>query len=83
MEIVEQSGSGLAFPSQTLYLGRDAGLAKEKADAAAQKIAELRSEKQLPFPDFRPQDISSFKGSIEYPPPGSAVRNKDNPGKAS
>jgi MscS family membrane protein len=78
MEIVEQSGSGLALPSQTLYLGRDAGIEKEKADAAVQKVAELRQEKQLPFPDFRPEDISSFKGSLEYPPPESAVRKKDD-----
>jgi MscS family membrane protein len=77
MEVVEQSGSGLALPSQTLYLGRDAGLEKEKADAAIQKVTELRREKQLPFPDFRPEDISSFKGSIEYPAKESAVRKKD------
>ena len=75
MEIVEKSGSGLALPSQTLYLRRDAGLQRKKADAAVQEIAELRNQKQLPFPDFRPQDISSFKGSIEYPPSESALRN--------
>jgi MscS family membrane protein len=83
MEIVEQSGSGLALPSQTLFLGRDAGLEKEKADAAVQKVAELRDGKQLPFPDFHEEDISSFKGSIEYPPKESAVRRKDDTGKAS
>jgi len=82
MEIMEQSGSGLALPSQTLFLGRDAGLEKEKAEAAVQKVTELRNGKQLPFPDFHEEDISSFKGSIEYPPPESAVRKKDNPGKA-
>jgi len=80
IEIVEQSGTGLAFPSQTLYLGRDAGIEKEKADAAAQKIQQLRDEKQLPFPDFPEKDISSFKGSIEYPPAESAARNKHTPG---
>jgi MscS family membrane protein len=83
MEIVEQSGSGLALPSQTLYIGRDAGLEKDKADAAVQKVAELRDGKQLPFPDFHQQDISSFKGTIEYPPKESAVRKKDDPGKPS
>jgi hypothetical protein len=35
----------------------------------------LRDGKQLPFPDYHEQDISSFKGSIEYPQPESAVRN--------
>jgi len=77
MEILEQSGSVLALPAQTLYLGRDTGLDKTKVDAALQKVAELRDEKQLPFPDFRPEDISSFKGTIEYPPAESAVRKNE------
>ena len=75
MDVLEDSGSGLALPSQTLYLSRDAGLEKEKADNAVKKIADLRDGKQLPFPDFHPDDISQFKGSIEYPQPESAVRN--------
>jgi MscS family membrane protein len=74
MDIMEDSGGGLALPAQTLYLSRDAGVEKEKADNAVKKIAELRDGKQLPFPDFHEEDISSFKGSIEYPQPESAVR---------
>jgi MscS family membrane protein len=76
MDVMEDSGGGLALPSQTLYLGRDTGIAKEKADVAAKKIAELRDGKQLPFPDFHEEDISSFKGSIEYPQAQSAVRKQ-------
>lgn len=74
MDVMEDSGGNLALPSQTLYLSRDAGVAKEKVDTAVRKIAELRDGKQLPFPDFHDDDISSFKGSIEYPQPDSAVR---------
>jgi MscS family membrane protein len=83
MDVIDDSGSGLAHPTQTLYLSRDAGLAKDKAESAVKKIAELRDGKQLPFPDFHEQDISSFKGSIEYPPPESALLNKpDDPAKS-
>jgi MscS family membrane protein len=83
LDIVEDSGSGLALPAQTLYLGRDAGIAKEKAETAVKKIAELRDGKQLPFPDFHEEDISAFKGSIDYPPQESAVRKEPGePGKA-
>jgi len=74
MDVMEDSGGGLALPSQTLYLSRDSGVEKEKADTAARKIANLRDGKQLPFPDFHEKDISEFKGSIEYPQPESAVR---------
>jgi MscS family membrane protein len=73
MDVMEDSGSGLALPSQTLYLSRDAGVEKEKAENAAKKIADLRDGKQLPFPDFHGDDISQFKGSIAYPQPESAV----------
>jgi MscS family membrane protein len=84
MDVMEDSGGGLALPSQTLYLSRDGGVEKEKADKAVKKIAELREGKQLPFPDFHEEDISSFKGSIEYPQPESAVRKQqDGSGKAS
>ncbi len=76
LDVMEDSGGGLALPSQTLYLGRDAGVEKEKAESAVKKIAELRDGKQLPFPDFHEEDISSFKGSIEYPQPESAVRKE-------
>jgi MscS family membrane protein len=83
LDIVEDSGSGLAVPAQTLFLGRDAGLEKEKTDTAVKKIADLRDEKQLPFPDFHKDDISRFKGSIEYPAPESALNNdQGGPGKS-
>ena len=76
MDVMEDSGGGLALPSQTLYLSRDAGVAREKADNAVKKMAELREGKQLPFPDFHEEDISSFKGSIEYPQSESALRKE-------
>jgi MscS family membrane protein len=83
LDILEDSGSSLALPSQTLYLGRDAGLVKDKAESAAAKIAELREGKQLPFPDFHEKDISSFRGSIDYPAQESALRKPpDESGKA-
>jgi MscS family membrane protein len=75
MDLVTQSGTGLAFPSQTLYLGRDAGLQNENTDAALKHVQTLREEKQLPFPDFTPEDIASFRDSIVYPPPDSPARS--------
>ena len=82
MDVMEDAGGGLALPSQTLYLSRDAGVEQEKTDKAVKKIAELRDGKQLPFPDYHADDVSSFKGSIDYPPPESAVRKAPGePGK--
>ncbi len=79
LDVVEDAGTGLATPAQTLYLGRDAGLHKEKSDAAITKVAELREAHQLPFPDFPEDHIAALQGSIEYPPAESAQHD----GKAS
>jgi len=38
-DIVEASGSGFAFPSQTLYLERSQGLDDELASAAEAEVA--------------------------------------------
>ncbi|MGA1988557.1 MAG: mechanosensitive ion channel domain-containing protein [Candidatus Sulfotelmatobacter sp.] len=84
MDVVEDSGGGLALPSQTLYLSRDSGVSKDKVENAVKKIADLRDGKQLPFPDFHQDDIAALKGSIEYPQPESAVRKpQDELGKTS
>jgi MscS family membrane protein len=73
MGIVENSGSGFAFPSQTLYFSRDSGLDKEKAAAAEQQVQQWRDQQKLPFPDFSPADKLTFRDSIVYPQPESAV----------
>jgi MscS family membrane protein len=48
MDIVEESGTGFAFPSQTTYLGRDPGLNPEKTQAALAAVGRWRQEKQIP-----------------------------------
>jgi MscS family membrane protein len=84
LDVVEDSGGVLALPSQTLYLSRDSGVEQKKAENAAKKIAELREGNKLPFPDFHQDEISSFKGSIEYPPSESSLRNgKNQSGKSA
>ena len=83
MDVMEDSGGSLAMPSQTLYLSRDSGIEKQKAQDAAKKVAEMREGQKLPFPDFHQEDISSFKGSIEYPPKESSARDaRDGKGKS-
>jgi MscS family membrane protein len=73
MSIVEKSGSGFAFPSQTIYFSRDSGIDKEKAGAAEQQVQQWRDQHKLPFPDFAAADKSAFQGSIAYPEPESAT----------
>jgi MscS family membrane protein len=46
MDIVAESGTGFAFPSQTLYLGRDDGLDDERTQAAEEAIRQQRAQDQ-------------------------------------
>jgi len=70
-EIVESSGTGFAFPSQTLYLGRDKGPDAELTDMANSEVASWRRSGRLPFPYFASAALKRFAGKIKYPPAGS------------
>ena len=76
MEIVRRAGTGLALPSQTLFLGRDAGLDREKSAASEQQVQRWREQRDLPFPDFAPADKAAFRDSMPYPPPESPAAKK-------
>ncbi len=75
MDVVAEAGTGFAFPSHTLYLGRDRGLEPEKVEIAAERVRKWREEKQLPFPDFAPAEVAEIRDTLPYPPPESAVNN--------
>ncbi len=77
MDILAAAGTGLAFPSQTVYLGRDTGIDKEKAAQVARLVEKWREGNELPFPDFPPADISEFSNSLPYPQPGSALGKRE------
>jgi MscS family membrane protein len=73
MDIVNESGTGFAFPSSTTYLARDGGLDAERARRAEERVAAWRREGRLPFPDFAAGFKDDVAGSIEYPSRDSAV----------
>jgi len=76
MDIIEASGTGFAFPSQTTYIARDSGLDAAKSQKAMETVHQWREQGNLPFPDFSPETISEIDSKIEYPPPDSALRDK-------
>jgi MscS family membrane protein len=70
-EIVKESGSSFAFPSQTLYMGRDDGLDSERGEMAAKEVESWRKAGKLPFPRLAADRIEQLKGTLDYPPRGS------------
>jgi MscS family membrane protein len=71
MDIVKQSGTRFAIPSQTLYFGRDNGLDASRTYAAETQVRSWRNEGRLPFPDFPPEQKDQLRASLVYPPKGS------------
>ena len=73
LNIVESSGAYFAYPSQTLYLGRDSGRDMERTGAAEATVEEWRSAGTLPLPEFPESMIAEVDDTLEFPGKG-AVR---------
>jgi MscS family membrane protein len=70
-EIVEDAGASFAFPSRTLYMGRDGGLDAERGDAAIQEVQSWRRAGRLPFPQMARDHRKRLADTLDYPPSGS------------
>jgi MscS family membrane protein len=79
MDIVEQSGTGFAFPSQTLYFAGYDGLDTEKTEAAEARVRQWRNEGRLPFPNFSSEQVRQIHGTVAFPPPGSPDASNAGP----
>jgi MscS family membrane protein len=69
--IIEQAGTGFAFPSRTLYHTRDGGLDEEKQQSAEKQVREWSASYELPFPEFSVEQRKAFANTLDYPPEGS------------
>ena len=75
MDSIAKAGTGVAFPSQTTYLAKDTPLDSQKTEEAVAQVRVWRERGELPFPDFRPDQVGHLRDPIEYPPPGSSLRS--------
>jgi len=71
MDIIKASGTGFAFPSQTLYMGKDDGLKAERVREISEKVQHWRERNEIYLPNFPDNKIEEFKGTLPYPPEGS------------
>lgn len=72
MDIVATSGAYFAYPSQTLYLGRDQGKDEERSREAEERVRAWRDENQMPLPDFPPDEIRALDDTLAFPDRGSS-----------
>lgn len=71
MDLVAESGTGFAFPSQTIYLGRDGGLDETRTHEAEEQVRLWRERNELPFPNLSEDTIARLDDTVDYPPQGS------------
>jgi len=74
VDIVEASGSRLAFPSQTMDVSRDTALDRKKGQEAMEVVKTWREQGEMPFPNFAPGKIAEMDNKLDYPTPDSALR---------
>jgi MscS family membrane protein len=74
MDIVAASGTGFAFPSQTLYMGRDEGLDPARVAEAEARVHAWREHDELYLPRFPRHVVTELDGSLDYPAVGSPDR---------
>jgi MscS family membrane protein len=82
MDVIEEAGTGFAFPSQTTYFARDKALDAERVEAAEGQVEDWRSSDALPFPDPDPKRRQELAGSLDFPPKGSASLRPPDPSSA-
>ncbi len=82
-DIIEEAGTGFAFPSQTAYLSRDSGLDAERAEQAGQQVESWRQQKKLPFPEFADEERKQLEDQLAYPPEGSPDHGREPGGQAT
>ena len=70
-DIITEAGTGFAFPSHTIYMGKDSGLDEETGKKAMERVQAWRRSGQLPFPRFSPAQLERIDDTLDYPPKGS------------
>ena len=74
MDLVAESGTGVAFPSQTTYVVRAKPVDGERREQAEAHVRTWRDRGELPFPHSGPRQAADLQVAVEYPPEGSVLR---------
>jgi MscS family membrane protein len=71
MKIVQEAGSGFAFPTQTIHHVPDEGLDRDLQHVAEEQVQQWCENDTLPFPDLSAEDRETLRNTLDYPPKGS------------
>ena len=82
-DIITEAGTGFAFPSHTIYLGKDKGLDEETSNKAMEQVEAWRRSGQLPLPNPSQEQLASINDTLDYPPRGSSAAVLEDPETAA
>jgi len=77
-DVISEAGTGFAFPSRTIYMGKDSGLDEETGKKAMEQVQAWRGSGQLPFPRFSPERLERIDDTLDYPPKGSPEAGQED-----
>lgn len=77
IDIVHQSGTSFAFPSQTIYLSKDHGLSESLTTRAETTVENWRSDNALDIPNFPEGKIQELNSTLSYPDKGSSLSSPE------
>ncbi|MHC4690460.1 MAG: mechanosensitive ion channel family protein [Planctomycetota bacterium] len=73
LDIISEAGTELAVPVRNVWFENSEAPDIESAKAAEKKIGEWRNKKELYLPMFPEEKIEELRGTLRYPPEGSAT----------
>ena len=66
LELVNNSGTGFAFPSQTIYMEKGEGVNSEQTKSVEKQVTKWRKDKKLYMPDITEEQIDKIDNLIPY-----------------
>ncbi len=77
MDIIKQAGAALAVPTQTIFMEEGKPPSREAVQMAESKVKAWRDQNELYLPTFPQEKIEELRGTLAYPPEGSAITASD------
>ena len=77
MDIIKQAGAALAVPTQTIFMEEGKPPSREAVQMVESKVKAWRDQNELYLPTFPQEKIEELRGTLAYPPEGSAITASD------
>ena len=76
LDIISEAGAELAVPVRNVWFENSEEGDIEAGKSAEKKVGEWRDRKELCLPKFPEERIEELRGTLRYPPEGSATEEK-------